>query len=370
LECDSNADIGARQLVGSASLLGIAATCRPEGGLFLAASLLLVDIPSLLGAVRRHLIAAALSVMVILGILAVEIYFIFSTHVGSQGLPVDPFTIDAALKAGLWSTDYNDTLIAILVIVGAVAGLVNARLRIGLGAAVGTLIVVWPFCTTTYGGYTILHRLSATCALQSIAAGVGAAWIMSWLPAKLREHWGSVAPAAIVALYLVIGHRLEIHDPHGLSDEFWMLRNNLAPGGIVKKECELVWVGRSMDTDIQNFADVLPGIEGIRCQERDCLADIAQGGCFYYMRGLNCFYSEEPTKLQCREHGKTSTGGYMDCIDPECVRVETSLELELVEQRTVDVHAVWNYERGMPPTPHFPFAADVALYRIVGLKKK
>lgn len=366
----SNAEIGARQLVGSASLLGIAATCRPEGGLFLAASLLLIDVPSLLGAVRRHLIASALSVMVILGILAAEIYFMFSMHMASgQGLPVDAFTIESALEAGLWSTDYNDELIVILVIVGAVAGLVNGRLRIGLGAAVGTLIVVWPFCGTTLGGYTILHRLSAACALQSIAAGVGAAWITSWLPAKLREHWVSAVPAALVALYLLIGHRHEIHDPHGLSDEFWMLRNNLAPGGVVKEECELVWVGRSMDTDIHNFAEVLPGIEGIRCQQRDCLADIAKGGCFYYMRGLNCFYSEEPTKPECIQHGKTSTGGYMDCIDPDCVRVETSLELDLVEQRTVDVHAVWNYERGTPPDPHFPFAADVGLYRVVGLKK-
>jgi hypothetical protein len=366
----SNAEIGARQLVGSASLLGIAATCRPEGGLFLAASLLLIDVRALLGAVRRHLSAAALSAMVVLGLLAVEIHFIFSTHMGnSQRLPVDVFTIEAALKAGLWSTDYNDMLIVILVVVGAVAGLVNGRLRIGLGAAVGALIVVWPFCATTYGGYIILHRLSAACALQSVAAGVGAGWIASWLPGKLREHWVSAVPAVLVALHLLIGHRHEIHDPHGLSDEFWMLRNNLAPRGIVKSECQLVWVGRRMDTDIHNFEDVVPGMKGIQCQERDCLADIAKGGCFYYMRGLNCFYSEEPTKRECLQHGKTSTGGYMDCIDPQCVQVETSLELELVEQRTVDVHSIWNYERGTPPDPHFPIAADVGLYRVVGLKR-
>jgi hypothetical protein len=366
----SNAEIGGRQLIGSASLLGIAATCRPEGGLFLAASLLLIDVRALLGAVRRHLSAAALSVVVVLGLLAAEIYFIFSSHMGgSQRLPVDPFTIDAALKAGLWSTDYNDILVVILVIVGAVAGLVNGRQRIGLGAAVGALVVVWPFCGTTYGGYIILHRLSAACALQSIAAGVGAAWITSWLPAKLREHSVSALPALMVAPYLLMGHWHEIHDPHGLSEEFWMLRNNLAPGGDVREECKLVWVGRSMDTDIHNFEDVVPGMEGIRCQERDCLADIAKGGCFYYMRGLNCFYSEELTKPECRQHGKTSSGGYMDCIDPECVRVETSLELDLVEQRTVDVQSIWNYERGTPPEPHFPIAADVGLYRVVGLKR-
>jgi hypothetical protein len=362
-------EIGARQLVGSASLLGIAAACRPEGGLLLAASLLLVDVRRVLGAVRRHLSAAALSLAVILGLLAAQIYFIFPMHLAgsSQGLPVDVFTIEAALRAGLWSIDYNDILIVYLVIVGAVAGLVNGRLRIGLGAAVGALVVVWPFCSTTHGGYTVLHRLSVTCALQSIAAGVGAAWITSWLPGKLREHWISTVPAAIAALYLLIGHQHEIHDPHALSDEFWMLRNNLAPAGAANKECELVWVGRAMDTDIHDFADVLPELEGIRCQERDCLADIAKGGCFYYMRGLNCFYSPEETKPECVRHGKTSSGGYMDCIDPECARIESSLQLDLVEQRTVDVLSIYN-DRG-EPDPFFPIAADIGLYRVLGLKR-
>lgn len=366
----SNAEIGARQLVGSASLLGIAATCRPEGGLFLAASLLLSDVPTLLGAVRRHLSAAAISLVVVLGLLAAQVYFIFSTHMGSSGrLPVDAFTIDAVLEAGLWSTKYNDILIVILVLLGAGAGLVNSRLRIGLGAALGALIVVWPFCETTDSGYIFLHRLSPACALQSIAAGVGAAWIASWLPGKLRAHWVPAVLAVMAALYLLIGHAHEIHDPQGLSDEFWMLRNNLAPGGRVAKECKLVWFGRSMDTDIHNFEDVLPGMEGIRCQERDCLADIATGGCFYYMRGLSCFYSQERTKPECLQHGRTSAGGYFDCIDPECARVERSLELELVEQRTVDVMSVFSTGHGTVPDPYFPLAADVGLYRIVGLKR-
>ena len=365
----SKAEVGARELVGGATLLGIAAICRPEGSLFLAASVLLIDGRALLRAVRLHLGAATLALGVLVGMLAAEVDSIFSMHMGSShALPVDAFTIAATLKAGLWSTDYNDLLIVILVIVGAVAGLVNTRLRLGFGAALGALIVVWPFCGTTYGGYIILHRLSATCALQVIAAGVGACWITSWLPTRLRQHWTSALPGVLAALYLLVAHHHEIHDPIGLSDEFWMLRNHLAPGGVVKKDCRLVWVGRSMDTDIHNFQDVVPEMEGIRCQERDCLADIAKGGCFYYMRGLNCFYSEAPTKPECLQRGKTPTGGYLDCIDPECVRVETSLQLELIEQRTVDVHSVWNYEHGQPPDPHFPVEADVGLYRVVKVK--
>src|SRR5262249_55243132 len=140
-----------------------------------------------------------------------------------------------------------------------------------------------------------------------------------------------------------------------------------APRGVVDTACELVWVGRSMDTDMHDFADVLPGIEGIRCQERDCLADVAKGGCFYYIRGLNCFYSPMGTKPNCVRIGKSSVGGYMDCIDPQCARIESSLELDLVEQRTVDVLTVYN-DRGRPHSS-FPMEADIGLYRVLGLKR-
>ncbi len=366
----TTAEIGARELVGGAALLGIATTCRAEGVLYLAASLFLIDVRALLRAVRRHLGAAALSLSMLLGLLAVEVHFIFPGHFGSGGsLPVDNFTIESTLKAGLYSTDYNDPMIVILVIAGAVAGLLNKRLRIGLGAAVGTLIVVWPFCGTTTGGYIILHRLSPACALQVIAAGVGASWITSWLAARLRQHWASAIPAVMAALYLLVAHRHEIHNQNGLTDEFWMLRNHLAPGGVVKTECKLVWVGRNMDTDIHSFEQILPGMEGIRCDQRDCLADIAKGGCFYYMRGLNCFHSDEPTAPECEQRGKTPSGGYFDCIIPECVRVETALHLDLIEQRTVDVHSVWNYEHGHPTDPHYPIEADVGLYRVTGVKR-
>ena len=365
LALSSTTEVGAKQLVGAAGLLGIAATCRPEGGLFLAASLVMLDLRPLLRAVRVHRGAAALGVAIVVGLLAAEIRFIFAGHIGGGQLPVDDTTVAEVLKAGLWSTDFNDPLIVVLAIAGGVAGLVDRRLRVGLAALVGALIVVWPFGGTTYGGYIVLHRLSATCALQVISAGIGATWIASWLPATLRERPVALVPGAAAALYLLVAHRSEIHDQMGLSDEFWMLRNHLAPNGVVDTECKLVWVGRNMDTDIHNFEDVVPGMEGIRCQERDCLAEIAKGGCFYYMRGLNCFYSETPTKLDCLREGKTPTGGYLACIDPECVRVETALQLDLVEQRTVDVHTVWNYDHGAGE-PHYPLAADVALYSVVG----
>jgi hypothetical protein len=154
----------------------------------------------------------------------------------------------------------------------------------------------------------------------------------------------------------------------GLSDEFWMLRHHLAPGGVIKRAARWCGTAAAWIPTSTIFADVVPGMETIQCQQSDCVAAVAAGGCFYYMRGLNCFFSEAPTKAECLQRGKTPSGGYLDCIDPECIRMETELQLDLVEQRTVDAHAVWNYEHGNRADPHFPVEADVALYRVAGIK--
>jgi hypothetical protein len=70
-------EIGALQLVGGAVLLGIAATSRAEGSLYLLASLLLIDVRTLVAAARRHFGPAVLSVCAVLVLVAVHIYFAF-----------------------------------------------------------------------------------------------------------------------------------------------------------------------------------------------------------------------------------------------------------------------------------------------------
>lgn len=363
-------EIGPKQLLGAAGLLGIAATCRAEGSLYLLASALLLPLPSLWRAMRRNPLSSALALAVGLCLLAVHLSIVFPGHINAAGsLPLQAMTVESILRAGLLSVDYNDPLLVGLVLVGTVAGICSRELRLGLGAALATLIVVWPFATTTTGGFTILHRLSPACALQVIAAGVGAAWITRWIPLIFRQHWLALLPGVAASLFLLVAHRHEIHDEIGITDEFWMLRNHLAPAGLVKTECKLMWVSQNMDTDLSNFEQVVPGIKGVMCDRQDCLAEAAAGGCIYYFRGINCFHSWPPTTPECLASGKTATGGYFDCIKAKCVEIESGLDLELVEQRTVDVHSVFSFEHTTPFEAHFPLQADVGLYRVLGVKK-
>lgn len=357
-------DVGARQIFGGAALLGIAATCRAEGVLYLVTALLLVDVRALVSALRSHRSATALGTGALLVLLAVHVYFCIPLHIepGSTLPNLDPFTFWDVLRAGLFSYAYNEPLFVALVVVGALAGLRDERLRVGLGACVATLVVVWPFSVSTDPTLFLWrHRLVPVCALQAIAAGVGASWLVRTLAFGSRWHWLGVVPVLGVALLMFLGHLREIHSPNALTDEFWMLRKQLAPGGEVRSGCTLMALGGQNDTDLTDFAEVLPGMSLVRCEQDDCVRAASRGGCLYYLRSLRCFFRERWTPLPCVERGRTAAGDVFSCMDPRCVRIEQELELSLVEERNVDVHAAF-------PDPRFPRTADIGLYRVVDAK--
>jgi hypothetical protein len=187
-------EIHGRQLFGGAVLLGLAATSRAEGCLYLVASLFLVDARALLTAIQRHKTVAVLSTCVGLGLMALHAHYCFPSHVAPGATlpsigPVRPLKV---LRAAVYSVDFNDPVLVGLMWLGALAGVVDRRFRIGLQATLATFIVVWPMAEHTTEGFTVIHRLVPTCALQVIAAGVGAAWLTSSFPSRLRQFRGSL----------------------------------------------------------------------------------------------------------------------------------------------------------------------------------
>jgi hypothetical protein len=144
-----------------------------------------------------------------------------------------------------------------------------------------------------------------------------------------------------------------------------MLRNHLAADGSADGDCALLFVGSTMDTDIHNFEQVLPGMPMVHCESRDCVDLVSDGGCFYYLRNLNCFFSESEIPRECFEHGKTPDAGCAKCLRPRCRDLERSLRLSSVDERTVDVYAAF---RGDPRWPRWPKKADIALYKVLGVR--
>ncbi len=354
------------QLLGSAGLLALAATCRAEGAVFLVASLLLIDVHFLLESVRRHPKAAAGSFCLVTVLVGLQAYYTFSAHVlpgdslpslGSPSLP-------QMLRAGIWSVDFNDKLFVALVGVGGLTGALNPRLRIGLGAVLGAVLVGWPVSAMQVQSFVVLHRFVPVCSLQTIAAGVGAAWVTSWLTARARENRVVIVPALLAALYLFARNRHQVHDANAVTEEFWMLRKHLAVNGTVKKECTLLVVGRPMDTDICNFGQVLPGMTIVHCEKEDCVRLAAEDRCFYYLRSLNCFYAEAEVATHCEERTQSATGRILPCTDPRCMELERKLRLSAVDVRTVAFKDVFF---GSPNS--WPERADIGLYHVTGVNR-
>jgi hypothetical protein len=259
------------------------------------------------------------------------------------------------LAAWLFSFDYNDPLFVLLVFVGIVVGSVYGRLRLALCAVIAALVVVWPVSTPTLGYWTV-HRLVPACAMQVIAVGVGASWLREALPFGLGRRWGALAPAVGLALLLAARTQDEVRGHNAITDEFWLLRSHLAPNGVVEPECTLLAFGRQMDSDFHDFRQIVPGTHWVRCENQDCAQTRIDSECVYYLRSLNCYNAEKATG-RCLDQGSQPEGDRSSCLDPRCARLEGSLALSVVEERTTDLHAAFRND----VWPHF---VDIGLYRV------
>src|SRR5438132_5199501 len=192
-----------KQLFAGAVLLGIAATCRAEGSLYLVASLFLLDPRALAGTVRRHPFIAAFSVAIVGAMVAVQVPAVVFAHGKGEGPSGLPFTIPHAadvVRETLLAETYRDRVFVVLLDVGAALGVVSPPLRVGLGAALGARVIMIPMRTP--GEWVIAqHRLVPVCALQSIAAGIGATALAVWFSSRSNRGWLAAAPAVFAACY-------------------------------------------------------------------------------------------------------------------------------------------------------------------------
>ncbi len=362
-------EIGGRQLFAGATLLAIAATCRLEGLLYLAASVLLLDVRAVIRAVSKSPLVAVLSAStagVLVGVhwvacLPLDAIFTLTPH---QTWPTDHLTWNS-FRDSAFGPARNDLLFRVLIVVGALAGVVDRRLRIGLGAVLGSLLVILPMSQSGDSGILPLHRLVPVCGLQAIAAGVGAFWICNFVPARLKDNWTIISPALIVALYIFIAHRAELSVRYVFNEEFEMLRERLAPDGVPNTNCSLLSFSGVMDSDLHSAWQVVPGMHVLDCRKDDCRKEAEQGGCTYYFRSVSCYLLPYVEPAACAARGMTAEGDRLPCIEEECASLEKSLQLSPVDERTVYPHGVWG--KGEMAT-RFPDEAGVGLYRVLAVK--
>jgi hypothetical protein len=353
-------DVDGRGLFAGAALLGIAATCRVEGFLMLPASLLLLDVRALLAAAHRHLGGAALGLAALALLAAVQIYFVFPFHLQGPTPPSALIPDFAPLVAdAVYPMVYNDPLFAALVLVGAAAGLSGAPYRVGAGAYAAMLLVLAPVVRS--GDWILsMHRMVPTCALQTIAAGIGAWRISTWISALSAGRIPAVAPGAVAALVILARHRAELSEQYVFTHEYEIARTHLAPASKAADGCTLLTCNQiGEDVDIHDFGHVLPGMRVLDCRRDDCLSPVKDGGCFYYMRSAGCYFHFEGIPAPCEESGATPAGDRIACLNAPAASVERALSLEPVEMRSIDVLATFSDRRG-----RYPRTAEVGLFRV------
>jgi hypothetical protein len=332
-------------MVGGALLLGIAATTRIEGVVYLLASLLMLDLRVLAAGLRRHPVAGAFSLLGVAGLGALQMYFVLQFNFGNcPQLPT--------LEAMLSPLEYGGDLVTALVIVGVLSGFLLRR-HLGLRAGIAMLLVTVPVAFSAFP--IALHRFVPVFALQAMIAGLGAHALTAWLPATRRWRSITALPGILLACFMFLEQRGHLEKPYVFTEEYDLVRRHLAPRGVPVKDCALMAFKPTMDTDLHDFAQVVPHTRLIECNSTDCTKALIEGGCFYYVRSATCYFHADGQAAACAPTGNRSR----TCLSEPCEAFESSARLELVEVRTLDLwdtfgESHWNY----------PQWAEIGLFRV------
>ncbi|MEO8601924.1 MAG: hypothetical protein ABI629_05055, partial [bacterium] len=276
----------ARGLFGGAVLLGIAATTRMEGLVFLAAAALLLDLRQLLAAARRHPDATRAGLLAMALFVTLQMAVLLPLHLGGPTSLGGLIPSSHALyESAIWPASYNAGIFTRLVSLGALFGLVT-RGHLGLWAFLAMLIVLAPVADSWILGPIALHRMIPACALQTLLAGLGAYGLTAWIPLPSRWGWLRVLPGAALAVAVLVQQRDTLTRPYVFTQEYDLVRRNLPPDGAAHRGCTLLtfnWLA-GYDIDLHNIAQVVDDMRVVDCRARDCRAEAMRGPCVYYVR--------------------------------------------------------------------------------------
>lgn len=346
-----------RSMIGGAGLLGIAATARIEGIAFLIASALMLDPKVLIDGIRRDRVVAAFSLLLIAAMVAVHWYFLLPFHLGNQ-TPSLP-GLNALIDDAVWPASYNDPIFMALMWVGALAGIFR-RYRLGMLAYAAMVVVSVPVVPS--GQWPVsLHRMVPTCALQTIVAGIGAFALTVWIAERRQRYWLAAVPGGAVAVYILVRHWSALTTPYVFTEEYQLVRDRFAPGGIAETGCTLMTFNSNVggDADLNDFSQVVPGMRVVDCTSIDCLAELNDSGCVYYVRSAACYFRAVGVLPACAETGVAAANDRIACLSERSASFEKSVALQRVEVRAIDILGTFP---GAPPK--YPRMAEVGLFRV------
>jgi hypothetical protein len=348
----STPHLGARALRTGITLLGIAATLRIEGMVYLVAGLLMLEWRPLYAALRQHPLTAAEAILTVAALAAVQMYFVLGFNL--VNMPSVP-----GAEAWLALTCSSLPGYAALGLVAAMSGLVNGS-WLGLRALGALALIMLPVIHSCHP--IALHRFAPVAALQALIAGLGVWTIATVLPKLRQSLTPTLALSTLLALGILYSHRDQLSRPYVFTQQYELVRRHLAPRGVIRDDCTLMTFNSVAwgDTDLHDFAQVVPGMPVLDCRAADCIGDLARDGCFYYVRSSGCYFHDEGVPAHCLDPVPTEIPTL--CLNPTCATFEATAALTPVETFSVDlVDTFPEFAR------QYPARAPVGLFRVSGV---
>ena len=353
-----------RGLWAGTALLGIAATTRIEGVVLLIVSVALVGRRHVLAAVRRAPDIALCALLIVAALITVQMYFLLPFYAaGPGGLAAQISTLTQILE-DTTSPLYDDHLLWWLTWIGVAAGIMSRRFRIGVLAMLAVPVMLLP---ALHAGEWIvaLHRMVPTCAMRTVAAGIGAYALLGWARFPNRWGWVVAAPGTVVAAFVVATHHADLSKPYVFNTEYDLVRRHLGPAGGVPNDCALMTFSSliHMDLDLKSFEQVVPDRTVIDCGRADCVSQLRDGRCYYYVRSAASYFHENGIPPACAAADANGTAADTDaCLNPPTIAFEESVQLDVVEKRPIDLDRT--FPDGGFPARGYPRNAAAGLFRV------
>src|SRR5439155_192680 len=101
-------------------------------------------------------------------------------------------------------------------------------------------------------------------------------------------------PGAVVAAFVLATHHADLSKPYVFNTEYDLVRRHLGPAGGVPNDCALMTFSSliHMDLDLKSFEQVVPDRTVIDCGRADCVSQLRDGRCYYYVRSAASYFHE------------------------------------------------------------------------------
>src|SRR2546422_1688011 len=185
---------------------------------------------------------------------------------------------------------------------------------------------------------------------------VGDGWWRHRAPSWPRSCWQLITPTC---------RNLTCSIPNTIWTEYDLVRRHLGPAGRVPNDCALMTFSSliHMDLDLKSFEQVVPDRTVIDCGRADCVSQLRDGRCYYYVRSAASYFHENGIPPACAAADANGTTADTDaCLNPPTIAFEESVQLDVVEKRPIDLDRTFP-DAGFPARG-YPKNAAAGLFRV------